>query len=102
VLNAATVLNDSSAIAGADAETSNSYRARIVKRFQAKPQGGAYADYRVWVSDGARHRQHFPYTSTTPGIVDVYVEATPASSGNPDGIPMNSQLLQSRARSSST
>jgi uncharacterized phage protein gp47/JayE len=93
VLNAATVLNDSSAISGADAETSDAYRARIVKRFQAKPQGGAYADYRVWGLTVPGIVNIYPYTSNTPGVVDVYVEATPASSGSPDGIPNSGQLL---------
>lgn len=91
VSNAATVLNDSSAIAGADAETSDAYRARIVKRFQAKPQGGAYADYRVWGLTVPGIVNIYPYKGA-PGFVDVYAEV-PSTVSNPDGIPTNTQLL---------
>jgi uncharacterized phage protein gp47/JayE len=78
-------------VTGADAESSDAYRARIVKRFQAKPQGGAYADYRVWGTSVAGIVNIYPYTSATPGVVDVYAEATVASSGSPDGIPTGPQ-----------
>ena len=91
VSNAATVT--SVPVSGADAETTDAYRARIIKRFQAKPQGGAYADYRVWGLTVPGIVNVYPYTSATPGIVDVYVEATPASSGSADGIPTSGQLL---------
>lgn len=93
VLSAATVLNDPSAIAGADAETSDAYRARILKRCQSKPQGGAPADYRAWGTSVPGIINIYPYAGA-PGVVDVYAEATPGSSGSPDGIPTSGQLTQ--------
>lgn len=76
---------------GADAEDTEVYRARIISRFQAKPQGGAYADYRAWAEVVPGVLSVYPYAGD-PGEVDVYVEATVASSGNPDGIPTQDQL----------
>jgi uncharacterized phage protein gp47/JayE len=75
---------------GADAEDVDDYRARIIRRCQNKPQGGAYADYRVWASVSGIANV-YPYTGG-PGEVDVYVEATVASSGNSDGIPTGAQI----------
>ncbi len=83
---------DSVTVTAADAETETAYRARVVGRFQAKPQGGAYADYRVWGVDVEGIVYVYPYTSALPGQVDVYCEATVASSGNDDGIPTTAQL----------
>ena len=80
-----------STITGADAETPDEYRARVLKRFQAQPQGGAYADYRTWGLETAGIVNVYPYAGA-PGEVDVYVEATPASSGNADGVPTPDQL----------
>jgi uncharacterized phage protein gp47/JayE len=82
----------STVVTGADAETTESYRHRITERFQAQPQGGAYADYEMWGDSIAGIVHAYPYTSDCPGQVDVYVEATPASSGSPDGIPTTPQL----------
>lgn len=77
-----------SAVVGAEAETEDEYRARVLQRFQRKPQGGAYADYRAWGGEVAGVRNVFPYTGNLPGQVDVYVEVdTP-----PDGIPNGTQL----------
>lgn len=79
-------------VTGADGETTDAYRARIIRRFQRKPQGGAYADYQVWGESVAGIANVYPYTGAVPGEVDVYVEATEASSGSPDGIPTAPQL----------
>lgn len=79
-------------VTGADAENIEVYRQRIIDRFQKRPQGGAYADYEVWGEEVAGILNCYPYTSTNPGQVDVYVEAAPESSGNPDGIPTPAQL----------
>jgi uncharacterized phage protein gp47/JayE len=78
-------------VAGADAEDTEIYRARIVSRFQSKPQGGAYADYRAWSEVVPGVLSVYPYAGN-PGEVDVYIEATVASSGSPDGIPTQTQL----------
>lgn len=76
---------------GADAETTDAYRTRVVERFQRKPQGGAYADYEQWAEGVAGIVAAYPYTGD-PGEVNVYVEATEASSGSADGIPTSDQL----------
>lgn len=78
-------------VTGADAETPELYRARVIARGQARPQGGAYADYREWALTVAGIISAYPYTGD-PGEVDVYVEATVASSGSADGIPTGPQL----------
>lgn len=82
-----------SAVVGADAETEDNYRARVLRRCQRRPQGGAYADYQAWGTEVAGIRNVFPYTSNLPGQVDVYVEAD----AGPDGIPDGSQLTAVRA-----
>ncbi len=82
----------SQAVTGANAENIEVYRQRVIDRFQKRPQGGAYADYEIWGEEVAGIVNCYPYTSTNPGQVDVYVEATPESSGNEDGIPTTAQL----------
>lgn len=70
---------------GADAESTDAYRGRVVERFQRKPQGGAYADYEQWAEGVAGIVAAYPYTSADPGEVNVYVEVS--STLDPDGIP---------------
>lgn len=82
----------SQSVTGADAETDANYRQRVIDRFQKRPQGGALADYEGWAEEVAGIVNAYPYTSPFPGQVDVYVEATPESSGSPDGIPTEAQL----------
>jgi hypothetical protein len=82
---------DSQIVTGADAETTAAYRQRVIDRFQVRPQGGAYADYRIWGEEVAGIINVYPYTGD-PGEVDVYSEATVASSGSADGIPTAAQL----------
>lgn len=84
----------SQTVTGADAETTEAYRQRVIDRFQKRPQGGAYADYEIWGEEPAGIINVYPYTSDCPGQVDVYVEATPESSGDPDGIPTAAQLQE--------
>ena len=83
---------DSQIVTGANAEDTEVYRQRVIDRFQKRPQGGAYADYEQWGEEVAGILNVYPYTSECPGQVDLYVEATEASSGSPDGIPTNAQL----------
>lgn len=85
-------LVDSQTVTGANAESTEAYRQRVIDRFQKRPQGGAYADYEQWGEEVAGIVNVFPYTSDCPGQVDVYVEATVESSGDPDGIPTGAQL----------
>lgn len=84
----------SQTVTGADAETTEAYRQRVIDRFQKRPQGGAYADYEQWGEEPAGIVNIYPYTSDCPGQVDLYVEATPESSGDPDGIPTTAQLQE--------
>ena len=77
--------------AGADEEAEGTYRRRVIETWRARPQGGAYADYRLWSELVPGIIRGYPYRGT-PGIVNVYCEATPESSGSPDGIPTAAQL----------
>lgn len=78
---------------GANAEDIEVYRQRVVDRFQKRPQGGAPADYELWGESVAGIVNVYPYKSSDcPGQIDLYVEATEASSGSPDGIPTVAQL----------
>ncbi len=79
-------------VTAADAEATEVYRQRVIDRFQKPPQGGAYSDYEIWGEEVEGIINTYPYTSECPGIVNVYSEATEASSGSPDGIPTNAQL----------
>lgn len=82
------------AVAGVAAETVDAYRARVIRKFQRRPQGGAYADYEEWGSvPGIVHV--YPYTGA-PGEVDIYAEADFESSGSIDGIPTGPQLTAVR------
>lgn len=81
-------------VTGADAEAIEAYRQRIIDRFQKRPQGGAYSDYEQWGEEPAGILNVYPYTSDCPGQVDLYVEATAASSGSADGIPTTAQLQE--------
>jgi uncharacterized phage protein gp47/JayE len=74
-------------VTGADAETIDSYRQRVIDRFQRRPQGGAYSDYAIWGEEVAGIANVYPYTGQ-PGEVDVYVE----SATEADGIPTQAQL----------
>ncbi len=73
---------------GADGETTEAYRQRVIDRFQRRPQGGAYADYAIWGEETPGIANIYPYTGARPGEVDVYAE----SSTEPDGIPTTAQL----------
>lgn len=79
-----------------DGETEDAYRKRVVDAFSARPQGGAYADYRTWATEDPTIINAYPYTSDTPGMVDVYIEATVASS-DADGIPKQSHRDTAKA-----
>ncbi len=80
-------------VTGANGESEEAYRQRVVDRFQKRPQGGALADYEIWGEEPAGILNIYPYTGN-PGEVNVYAEATPESSGSPDGIPTAAQLVE--------
>ncbi len=77
---------------GANAEDVEVYRQRILDRFAKRPQGGALIDYEAWGEEVAGIVNIYPYTGALSGEVDVFAEATPESSGDPDGIPTVAQL----------
>lgn len=90
---ARTVTVTSIVTVGADAENLDiDYRRRVLDRWQKRPQGGALADYEQWAETVPGIINVYPYTGADPGEVDVYCEATVASSGDPDGIPTAPQL----------
>lgn len=76
---------------GAEPETTDAYRERVLERFSGRPQGGAPADYVAWGKEVPGIVNIYPYRGQ-PGQAVIYVEATPASSGDPDGIPTGAQL----------
>jgi uncharacterized phage protein gp47/JayE len=82
----------SQVVTAEDAEDFEAYRARIVRFVQRRPQGGAYADYQSWAEEVEGIVHAYPYTGDNPGEVDVYIQATEASSGDPDGIPTGAQI----------
>ena len=89
---ARSVVVASQSVTGANAEDLDAvYRQRVLDRFQKRPQGGAYADYEQWGEEAAGIINVYPYTGS-PGQVNLYSEATVASSGSADGIPTLAQL----------
>ena len=74
--------------AGTEAETDDQYRHRVTARFQLRPQGGAYADYKLWAEETPGVANAYPYTSEFPGQVKVYIE----SAIDPDGVPTTGLL----------
>jgi uncharacterized phage protein gp47/JayE len=76
-------------VVGTDAETPGAYRARVRDRARAKPQGGAYADYRVWGEEADGVANIYPYAGK-PGEIDVFVEVD--ADVEPDGIPDSAHL----------
>lgn len=85
---------ESIAETAADEEDEELYRQRVRDRFRKRLQGGALVDYEAWGRTVAGIIGIFPYTGANPGEVDVYAEATTASSGDPDGIPTGDQVVR--------
>lgn len=73
---------------GDDAEDIETYRQRVLNAYQKKPQGGASADYEQWGLEAPNVISVYPYSSTTPGIADIYIEVD----NHTDGIPTAGQL----------
>lgn len=87
-------------VVGTDKETTEDYRERVLERYAARPQGGAYADYRDWAEEVEGVKNAYPYSgwydasaSTDPwppgspmlaaGQVFIFIE----SSSHADGVP---------------
>lgn len=87
-----TLVVDSQIVTAANAEDLNVvYRRRVLDRFQKRPQGGALADYESWGEEVEGIINVYPYTGE-PNQMDIFSEATVASSGSSDGIPTAAQL----------
>jgi hypothetical protein len=84
-------------VPGVDPETTEQFRAAVIGAWAARPQGGAYADYRRWAEEVPGVLNAYPYSGWTdydplpgfpsggPGFVFVFIE----SASDPDGIPPN-------------
>jgi uncharacterized phage protein gp47/JayE len=75
----------------ADAQSPAEYRQEIKDRFRRIPMGGAYHDYWLWAIEVPGIVDAYPYRGL-PGQIDVYSQATVASSGSVYGVPTSSQL----------
>jgi hypothetical protein len=79
-------------VVGGDPETTEEFRARQLQWWSARPQGGAYADYREWGMDASPDVKWIgPFSGGTTlipssgaGQVDVYVESKTATDGIAD------------------
>lgn len=88
---------------GANRETDDNYRIRILDQIRATPGGGNSADYRLWSQEVAGVARAYPFAgkpvtsalSSAPPDRTVYVEATTAI--DPDGIAPSSLLDEVRA-----
>jgi len=77
---------------GADPEDiESSYRQRVWLAIARPRQGGAESDYYSWGRSVPGIVGVWPYEGSTPNRLNVYVEATPESSGSPDGVPTDAQ-----------
>jgi len=83
-------------VTGTDPETTEAFRNRILTRWMARPQGGSYADYKLWAESYPGVLNAYPYSGwgtdaipdSTAGQVFIYIE----SEGDPDGIPESAFL----------
>lgn len=78
-----------------DAETDEEYRTEIGLHVRLAPQGGAFADYRIWASEFPGVARVYPYTASgAPYQVNVYIEALLADSVGPPfyGVPTTTVL----------
>ena len=80
-------------VTGANPETTAAYRKRVQTAFRRRKQGGAYVDYKLWGEEVDGISNVYPYTGA-PMEMDIYAEATVASSGDPDGIPTPTQIQE--------
>lgn len=76
---------------GVDKQTTEEYRERVLERWAARPQGGAYADYRDWAESVVGVKNAYPYSgwydsvepTASAGQVFVFIEST----SHTDGVP---------------
>jgi hypothetical protein len=88
----ATVTTESTAPLAA--ETTEDYRAKAIETEQLEPQGGAGSDYRLWSKDVQGIKQSYAFAKVgAPNEVELFVEATLASSSDGKGTPSTAMLL---------
>lgn len=88
---------------GAEKESDDNFRRRILDAIRTTPGGGNAADYRIWGEEVAGVQRCYPFAgkpitlaeSTAPPDRTVYVQATSAI--DPDGIAPQSLLDEVRA-----
>lgn len=79
------------------AETLEEYRQKTIDSFRLEPEGGAGTDYRLWSQDVSAVLQAYPYAkSGAPGVVEVFIESTIASSIDGKGTPSATTLIDVR------
>ena len=66
---------------GVDKQTTEEYREQVLERWAARPQGGAYADYRDWAEEVVGVKNAYPYSG--------WYDASAYSNPWPAGSPMN-------------
>lgn len=71
---------------GADPEDTESWRQTQLEWWASRPQGGAYADYRLWGQEVEGTENIYPFSGGTlpnsrEGEVDIYVEASDTVDG---------------------
>ncbi len=77
-----------------NAEDIEAYRQKVINSYQLSPQGGSAVDYRLWSQDASGVERVYPYASNgNINQIDLYVEATTASSTDGKGTPSASTLL---------
>lgn len=88
---------------GAEQETDDAYRLRVLDALRTTPGGGNSADYRIWSEEVAGVARAYPFAgkpvtsalASAPPDRTVYVEAE--TTIDPDGIPPQSLLDEVRA-----
>jgi uncharacterized phage protein gp47/JayE len=72
-----------------DQETLEEYRARVIERYQKRPQGGALIDYNIWAREVPGITRSFSYR-VDPGFIAVY----PIEDGGATRIPSAAKLAE--------
>ncbi len=74
---------------GADEESEEQLRARVIARYKRRHTGGSPADYYLWGLEAPHFIWISPVAGDKPGDVWIYGEVD----NQPDGIPTSAQLL---------
>ena len=76
------------------AETTEDYRATLLRAFRLEAQGGSPGDYRIWSGDAQGVENVYPYAKLgETNANNIYVEATLADSIDGKGTPTAAILL---------